>query len=134
MGFEHHKRPGDYRTAGDPDLKYTTSRQIPTASTAASTALNPRGAFSFATTSTGAPVVYTISAPEVGDRLSLTVDTLASSSEGPIHFNTGTHLVVSSSADMISLSSVGAGISLIAVSTARWLADGNQGATFSTST
>ena len=62
------------------------------------------------------------------------VSLTASSSVAPYHFNLGDFVGPASSADMIVLSTRGAGISLIATSTANWLTDGNQGATFSTST
>ncbi len=134
MGFFKHKRPVDLRTASDPDVLFDTQRQNVTVSTAASTALGPRGAFAFESTSTGAPVVYDIPSPKKGDRLSLMVNLTASSSVAPYHFNLGDFLAPATSADMIVLSTNGAGISLIAISTAAWLTDGNQGATFSTST
>ena len=134
MGFEKFKRPIDARTKSDPDFNFDTLRQTVTISTAASTALGPRGAFAVETTSTGAPVVYDIPAPKVGDRLSLMVSAMQSSSDAPFHFNLGDLLGPATSADMVVLSTQGAGISMIAISTAAWKTDGNQGATFSTST
>ena len=134
MGFKKEKRPLDLRTGADPDFVFDSSRQTITTSTAASTDLGPRGAFAVETTSTGAPVVYDLADPQPGDRLSLMVSAMQSSSDAPIHFNLGTVVGPATSADMIVLSSRGAGISLIALSTSRWLTDGNQGATFSTST
>ena len=124
MGFQVFKRPINLRSI----------RQTVTISTAASTSLGPRGVFAVETTSTGAPVVYTILHPKPGDRLSLMVSAMQSSSDAPFHFNLGDLFAPATSADMIVLSSQGAGISLIALSTARWLTDGNAGATFSTST
>ena len=134
MGFDRKKRPLDLRTGSDPDFLFDTVRQGATVSTAASTSLGPRGAFALETTSTGAPTVYTLADPKVGDRLSLMVSAMQSSSDAPFHFNLGTLLGPATSADMVVLSTQGAGISLHAISTARWLTDGNQGATFSTST
>lgn len=134
MGFQKFKRPIDMRTGGDPDFRFDTCQQTIVPSTAASTSLGPRGAFALNTTSTGTPVVYTLAAPTCGDRLSLMADSLASSSDAPFHINTGGPTVGASSADMISLSTVGAGISLIAVSTSRWLVDGAFNAAVSTST
>ena len=134
MGFQVFKRPMNMRTRGDPDFIFDSVRQTVTISTAASTALGPRGAFAVETTSTGAPVVYDIPAPKAGDRISLMVSAMQSSSDAPFHFNLGTLSGPATSADMVVLSSQGAGISLIALSTSRWLTDGNAGATFSTST
>ena len=134
MGFEKFKRPIDARTGADPDFLFDSIRQSVTTSTAASTALGPRGAFALETTSTGAPVVYDLADPQPGDRLTLLVSAMQSSSDAPFHFNLGTLSGPATSADMVVLSSQGAGISLIALSTSRWLTDGNAGATFSTST
>lgn len=134
MGFEKFKRPIDARTGGDPDFLFDSIRQSVTTSTAASTALGPRGVFVVETTSTGAPVVYDIPNPKVGDRISLMVGAMQSSSDAPFHFNLGDLLGPATSADMVVLSTEGAGVSMIAVSTAAWKTDGNQGATFSTST
>ena len=134
MGFEKFKRPLDARTKGDPDFVFDQIRQTVTTSTAASTGLGPRGAFAMETTSTGAPVVYTLADPKAGDRLSLMVSAMQSSSDAPFHFNLGTVVGPATSADMIVLSTRGSGVSLIALSTARWLTDGNDGASYSTST
>ena len=134
MGFQKFKRPIDARTKSDPDFLFDTLRQTVTVSTAASTALGPRGVFALETTSTGAPVVYDIPAPKVGDQISLMVSAMQSSSDAPFHINLGTLTGPSTGDDMVLLSTQGAGISLIAISTSRWLTDGNQGATFSTST
>ncbi len=134
MGFEFFKRPIDARSKGDPDLKFDTILEGVTVSTAASTALGPRGRFALETTSTGAPTVYTLPNPAVGSRVSLMVSAMESSSDAPFHVNLTDLTGPASSADMVVLSTLGAGISLIATSTARWLTDGNQGATFSTST
>ena len=134
MGYEVFKRPLDMRTRGDPDFWFDTHRQTVTRSTAASTDLGPRGAFALETTSTGAPVVYDLADPQPGDRLTLMVSAMQSSSDAPFHFNLGTLSGPATSADMVVLSSQGAGVSLHALSTARWLTDGNAGATFSTST
>ena len=134
MGFQKMKRPLDLRTGADPDFVFDSSRQTITTSTAASTDLGPRGAFAVETTSTGAPVVYDLAGPQPGDRLSLMVSAMQSSSDAPFHFNLGNVVAPATSADMITLSTQGSGVSLHALSTGRWLIDGNQGATFSTST
>lgn len=134
MGFDKMKRPLDMRTASDPDFVFDTQRQAVTTSTAASTSLGPTGVFAVETTSTGAPTVYTLADPEPGDRLSLMISAMQSSSDAPFHFNLGDLIGPATSADMIVLTTQGSGISLIAMSTARWGTDGNQGATFSTST
>lgn len=134
MGLDKKKRPLDMRTGGDPDFVFDSHRQTITTSTAASTGLGPRGAFAIETTSTGAPVVYTLADPKPGDRLSLMVSAMQSSSDAPIHFNLGNVVGPATSADMITLSTRGSGVSLHALSTARWLTDGNDGASYSTST
>ena len=134
MGFKKEKRPLDLRTGADPDFVFDSHRQTITTSTAASTSLGPRGAFAVETTSTGAPVVYTIAEPQPGDRISLMVSAMQSSSDAPFHFNLGTLSGPATSADMVVLATAGSGVSLIAFSTSRWLSDGNQGATFSAST
>lgn len=134
MGFKKEKRPLDLRTGADPDFIFDSSRQTITTSTAASTDLGPRGAFALETTSTGAPVVYDLADPKPGDRLSLMVSAMQSSSDAPFHFNLGNVVGPATSADMIVLSTRGSGVSLIALSTARWLTDGNDGASYSTST
>ena len=134
MGREKFKRPLDLRTTSDLDFKFDEQRQTITTSTAASTSLGPRGVFLLETTSTGAPTVYTLADPVAGDRLSLMISAMQSSSDAPFHFNLGDLIGPATSADMIVLTTQGSGISLIAMSTSRWGTDGNQGATFSTST
>lgn len=140
MGFEFFKRPVkariDARTSTDPDFEFDTLRQGITTSTAASTSLGPRGAFALVTTTTGAPTVYTLASPACsgGDRISIVVDQMQSSSDAPFHINTGGGGANATSEDMILLSTVGAGISLISLSTSRWLVDGLHAATFSSST
>lgn len=136
MGFQKFKRPIDARTGGDPDFRFDTLRQSVTTSTAASTALGPRGAFALVTTTTGVPIVYTLADPSSagGDRISISVDQMQSTSDAPFHINTGGGGCNATSEDMILLSSAGAGVSLFSLSTSRWLVDGKHAATFSSST
>ena len=136
MGFDKRKRPIDARTGSAlGDAKYGEVRQTVIATTAGSTDFGPRGVFALTSTSTGA-VGFTFDinpAYKAGDRLSLMVASIPGTTT--IHkFRFGTAVVVATTATAVHLSSVGAGISLIAVSTSLWLTDGNQGATFSTST
>lgn len=136
MGFKKEKRPIDARTGSAlGDHKFGEVRQTVIATTAGSTDFGPRGVFSLTSTSTGAVgFTYDINtAYKAGDRLSLMVSSIPGTTT-PHKFRFGTATVAATSATAVHLSSNGAGISLIAVSTSRWLTDGNQGATFSTST
>lgn len=136
MGFEHHKRPQDFRTAGESDTKLGTVRYPdPVNSTAASTGLAPRGVAQLQTTATGAPVVYTLAAPLTGEEMYLSAGLVASSSVAPFHVNAPSGFFFgTSSEDMMTLSTQGAGAHLVAYSTARLFAVGIRGATFSSST
>ena len=135
MGFKKEKRPVDLRTKSGVDVKFDAERQTVTATTAASTSFGPRGVFSITSTSTGeVGLTFDIATDfKAGDRLSLMVDAFEGTTT-PHKFRFGSATVAATSATAVHLSSNGAGISLIAISTARWLTDGNQGATFSTST
>lgn len=140
MGFEFFKRPVkariDARTSTDPDFEFDTLRQGVITSTAASTALGPRGSFALVTTTTGAPIVYTLASPACsgGDRISIVIDQMESSSDAPFHINTGGGGAGATSEDMVTLPVTGSGVSLISLSTSRWLVDGANAATFSSST
>ena len=141
MGFDKAQRPRDTRKgskASSPSDKLDSLRWGDiTASTAASTALVPRGVVSLESTSTGAPVVYTLKQPIKGDEIAIAVASLASSSVAPFHVNAqsgGTFNGVASSENMVALSTAGAGITLLALSSAQWMTKGHRGATFSTST
>lgn len=140
MGFEKFKRPikarVDARTSTDPDFEFDTLRQGVTTSTAASTSLGPRGNFALVTTTTGAPIVYTLASPACsgGDRISIVVDQMQSSSDAPFHINTGGGGAGATSEDMVVLPVTGSGISMVSLSTDRWLVDGANAATFSSST
>jgi len=91
-------------------------------STAASTALDPRGVIALQTTSTGGPVVYTLNrAPKPGDEFRVIADKNASSSVAPFHINAASGTFIgSSSEEMLTLARAGAGAHLIAFSTIRW--------------
>ena len=134
MGFIKTKRPVDARTASALDIKFDEIRETVIATTAASTALGPRGVFSFTSTSTGAVGQTFTIAPDfqAGDRLSLMVDSFEGTTT-PMHVKFGTATVAATSATRVVMSTIGTGVRLIAISTSRWLVDGNQGASFSTS-
>lgn len=143
MGWEHHKRPIDARTGAGTDLRVGQTRSVWTSQAAASTALGPRGIFGLASTSTDeTPLVHTLAAPNAGDRLELVIETLATSSS-PIHVNAASGYfdnatdgtpATTESANMITLTSAGAGCALVASSSGRWHLIGNSGCTLSTST
>lgn len=135
MGREKMQRPIDVRTGADPDVLMDTFRVGVTTSTAPSTALAARGAVSLESTSTGAPVVYTLEAPAEGDFLAFNVQSVGSSSDAPFHINAGSGVFFSASTnDMVTLSSAGAGITLIGRSSSQWMPVGEVDATLSTST
>lgn len=131
MGYEKQRRPL---------LETQSGRQLDiTLSTAASTALEPRGYYGLVTavTSSGAPVVYTLPAPKKGDRLGIVAVTLVSSSQAPFHINSAAIFSAATGStghDMATLSTQGAGFEAIALSSSQWFVTGIRGATFSTST
>lgn len=126
MGIDKNKRPilaDDYAS-----IRITTS-------TAASTALAPRGVIALTSTSTAGTVVYTLaSAPKRGHRFSIgALLVSATSAQFNVNAASGSFLG-SSSEDMLQLSTAGNGATFVGVSTTRWLCVGNNGGTFSTST
>lgn len=131
MGFDHVKRPA---------WRHSFRQQFESQA-AASTAFQTRGVWGVSSTSTDeTPLVHTLVAPAQGDVLEVCVENLATSSS-PIHINGGdavfdgaTQSGSTASADMITLTSAGAGCRLVASSSGRWLMTGNYGATLSTST
>lgn len=127
MGYEKDQRPRGVQGRRHLDI---------TSSTAASTALRAAGTISLVTTSTGAPVVYTLAgAPKKGDEVAFHATTVASSSGAPFHINVGSGIGVgSSSEDMLTLAIAGDGAHLRALSTTRWAVIGSHGAAFSSST
>jgi hypothetical protein len=135
MGFIKTKRPVDARTASNLDMKFDQIRETVIATTSASTALGPRGVFAFTSTSTGEiGLTYTI-APDfqAGDRLSLMVDSVPGTTT-PMHILFGDATVAATSATRVAMSTNGTGVRLVAISTSRWLVDGNQGAAFEVTT
>ena len=135
MGYEKRKRPLDTRTnSAEPDVKFGFLRVADVASAAVSTALSPRGVYGLTSTSTGAAVVWTVKTPTAGDVLEVAISSIGSSSGAPFHVNAGSGVTFDGTNDMITMSTAGAGFSLRALSTARWLMVGNFGATLSTST
>lgn len=114
MGFRKEQQPV-IRKRGNREGGIRTS-------TAASTALDPRGVIALETTSTGAPVVYTLNrAPKLGDQLFVTAAKVASSSVAPFHVNAASGTFFgSSSEDLLTLAQPGAAAHLIAFSTIRW--------------
>lgn len=131
MGYEKKRRPL---------LETQSGRNLDiTLSTAASTALEPRGYYGLQTavTSSGAPVVYTLQEPKKGDQLGIVAITLVSSSQAPFHINSNaifSAATASTGHDMVSLSTQGASFEAIALSSSQWFVTGIRGATFSTST
>lgn len=110
-------------------------------STAASTALEPRGVriIDSAATSSASSLVFTLLTAKAGDRLQIVARTVASSSVSPVHINcaSGAFFSYSSAStghDMVSLSSAGAAFTAIAYTSSEWLITGVRGATLSTST
>lgn len=128
MGYEKAQRPIAHEK-GD-------RQGVVTPSTAASTALDPRGLISLQTTSTGAPVVYTLSrVPHRGDEFYLHATDVGSSSDAPFHVNAASgSFFGSSSEDMLSLGAEGSGAHVIGLSTTRWAVVGANDVSFSTST
>lgn len=132
MGFDKNKRP---------ILPHQIRFGDVVTSTAASTALQTRGAISLETTSTGGAVVYTLAAvPKPGDLLSIHAGLMGNTTgAGDFHINAGGTAAGevsfgSSSEDMITFSDPGEGVLLIGESSDRWMAVGVNGAAFSTST
>lgn len=127
MGLEKEQRPV---------LRQPTRHVKVFESTAASTALVARDVISLVTTTTGAPVVYTLAgAPKVGDEVHFHATTVASSSLAPFHINMGASIGVGASTeDMLTLAITGDGAHLIALSSTRWAVVGSHGAAFSSST
>ena len=135
MGFDVLQRPLKARR-GDPNVVGDFFQYgAVLASTAASTGLQTRGLVSLATTSTGAPVVYTLSPQKLGDWLEIGVAAVASSSDAPLHINMASGVTLDGGTqDMITLSTAGSGVTLRAFSTSHFACVGTRGATFSTST
>ena len=130
MGFQKEQRPS-IRKPGGRNLGVFES-------TAASTALDPKGFIPLVTavTSSGAPVVYTLGrAPKIGDEFTLYASLITSSSIAPFHVNAGSGVSIgSSSEDMVTLAITGDAITLGGISATRWATVGSHGAVFSTST
>lgn len=118
MGREKMQRPLLTKRGGR-DSGYRTS-------TAASTGLDPRGTIGLETTSTGAPVVYTLHRlPKRGDEFFLFADLVASSSVAPFHINAASgSFFGSSSEETLTLAQPGAAAHLKGYSTERWMVVG----------
>ena len=126
MGIERSKRPQS--------APIFRPSQV-TVSTAPSTALATRGIIGLVSTSTVAPVVYTLTQPKSGDVVSFTVDALSVATSAGFNINAGTGVVFAgTTADMVRLSSMEAAVSFVAKSSARWYSVGDRGAIYSTST
>jgi len=129
-----------YGKSRRPNYGYGTDRTRGfTVSTAASTALAPRGLHILVTAQTSSETsdVYTLLAPKAGDQIEMVAKTVASSSVSPIHINSAAMFSYSSAStghDMVTLSSAGAAFSAIAYSSSEWMVTGIRAATFSTST
>jgi hypothetical protein len=130
MGYGKRRRP-----VYEPDADRLSGI---TKSTAASTALEPRGVYSLESSSTVAPVVYTLVAPKAGDELYVNANLIAAAT-GTSEFHINSVAVFGYDAstvgqDMVTLSTRGAGFHAIARTSSEWLVVGVRGATFSTST
>jgi len=133
MGLDKVKRPL---------LEVEGSYAVPALSTAASTALGSRGVLGIISTEAAAPVVYTLRAPDrAGQRFEVVALQVQSSSDAPLHLNTGSASVglsaattAGTAADMITLSTNGAAATLVARNTTEWMITAVRGATVSTST
>lgn len=115
MGYRKEPRPVIEKRGGRKGGAVLTS-------TAASTGLAPRGIIGMETTSTGAPVVYTLNRlPKRGDEFFLFADMVASSSVAPFHINAASaSFFGSSSQEMLTLARAGAGAHIIGYSSERW--------------
>ena len=116
MGYQVEKRPTTRVKGGRLNVKAFRT------STAPSTALVPEGSISLRTTSTGAPVVYTLSRlPKAGAEFAVFADALASSSVAPFHINAASGSFLGSSGDeMLILAQPGAGAFIRGFSSERW--------------
>lgn len=116
MGYDKEQRPTARAKGG------RLSGDAFRTSTAPSTALAPTGFIGLETTSTGAPVVYTLSRlPKRGDEFFVFADALASSSVAPFHINAAANSFLGSSADeMLILAQPGAGAHIMGYSSERW--------------
>lgn len=124
-----------YHKIPQPLLHSDVRRTFGVAAATSAGTIGPAGTYGLATTSTTAPVVYTLAAPKGGERLELAVDTIASSSAAPFHVNANSGAVFAgSSLDMVSLSTTGAAVTLVALNSTRWYIVADRGATLSTST
>jgi len=132
MGFETTKRPSRLDS-----MRVTVGSQV-----AATTAFPTRGVWGVTSTSTDeTPLVHTLNPPGIGDVLEVAVESLATSSS-PIHINAGSSVIFddattagsTASADMITLSSAGAGFRVVASSSGRWFLIGMTGVALSSST
>lgn len=127
MGREKFKRP----------LLTHSRDHVVNAATSAQT-VGPLGIFALATTSTGAPTVFTLGRAVGGEECVLEAQVVGATSSGPIHVNTSTTAdtvtVGTSSGDMILLSSAGASVHLIAKNSTYWMVAGGNNFTLSTST
>lgn len=104
-------------------------------STSDGVTISPYGHTVIATTSTGAPVVFTLAAGEPGMRKVLGVDSLASSSDAPIHINAASsNVTFDGTNDMVTLSTNGSSIVVVARSSGRWDIESDRGATLAAST
>lgn len=128
MGYEWSKRP----------VSAPSERQDVTIhSTTGGTTIPADGVTALQSTSTGAPVLVTLATPLTnGMEKDIIVSTIGSSSDAPYHINmpSSNTTVNGTTADMITLSSQGAAVQLVALSSARWLVRSAITATYSTST
>jgi len=161
MGYRKEKRPIDARTTADTDLKFdvatsTGSLTVPTLtstgsvtsltykrtgitdSTAGSTAFTTRGLVAVTSTSTSAANNYILSLPTAGEEVTFVMNPGGSTFGVTINASTATlanfGAVTASTAQIRATieGTLGNHLSLVALSTARWLVTAASGVTFST--
>lgn len=128
MGYEWSRRP----TAA-PSEKF----DVTTLATTGGVTISPIGIHEMTSTTTGVPVLVTLGTPlEPGVRKTIVITTVGATSSAPFHINmpSSNTTVDGSTADMITLSSAGAAITLVAKSSSQWLVESHRNASFSTST
>lgn len=133
MGYDKIRRP----LAGIQDQSRFLGVEVSTAATAAASTKLAAGIYGLRTTSTAAPVVYTMRLPKSGEFLAVTALAIQSSSMAPIHINAGptTDTYWNNASQMLTLATQDSGFYAIAQSSSQWLVVGQVGTiAFTTST
>ena len=104
-------------------------------STAGPTALTPFGFDALSSTSTSAPVVFTLGTPKANMRKVIAVESMGSSSGAPFHIETSSSgATFDGTNDAVVLTTDGAAIALVALSSSRWMIESDRDATLAAST